>query len=338
MKKINVENSIGQVLCHDMTQIIPGTYKDAKFRKGHIISADDIEVLKSMGKEHIYVYEMNENMMHENDAAVFLCDMCINDNMYATEIKEGKVELKSKIKGYLQIDKERLFTANSTDDITIGTIKDGNVEPDENIAGMRVIPLVIEKKKLADLKKRVGNEPLLKILPYKIKTFGIVVTGSEVYHKRIEDKFSPVLEAKLQKFGVKMIKKIYCDDNKEMIINAIKEIKDEGAELICCSGGMSVDPDDLTPYAIRESAKNVVTYGTPFFPGAMFMLSYFDDDTPIVGLPGCVMYSANTVFDVFLPKLLARVKVEKKDFAALGYGGLCRGCKICHFPNCTFGN
>ena len=328
MEKIRVEDAIGKVILHDMTQIIPGKIKDARFRKGHIITKEDIPVLKSMGKEHIFVSEMNQNMMHEDDAAVFLCDMCINDNMYATEIKEGKVELKSKIKGYLSIDKERLYIANSTDEITIGTIKDGNVEPDEKIAGMRVIPLVIEKKKLADLKKKVGNKPLLEILPYKIKTFGIVVTGSEVYHKRIEDKFSPVLEAKLQKFGVKMIKKIYCDDDKEMIINAINEIKSDGAELICCSGGMSVDPDDLTPYAIKSSTTNIVTYGTPFFPGAMFMLSYFDDDTPIVGLPGCVMYSANTVFDVFLPKLLARVKVEKRDFATLGYGGLCRGCKI----------
>ena len=180
MEKIRVEDAIGKVILHDMTQIIPGKIKDARFRKGHIIVAEDIPVLKSMGKEHIFVSEMNENMMHEDDAAVFLCDMCINDNMYATEIKEGKVELKSKIKGYLSIDKERLYVANSTDEITIGTIKDGNVEPDEKIAGMRVIPLVIEKKKLADLKKKVGNKPLLEIVPYKIKTFGIVVTGSEV--------------------------------------------------------------------------------------------------------------------------------------------------------------
>ena len=338
MEKIRVEDAIGKVILHDMTQIIPGKIKDARFRKGHIITKEDIEVLKSMGKEHIYVSEMNEHMMHEDDAAIFLCDMCINDYMYSSEIKEGKVELKSKIKGYLQIDRDRLYIANSTDNISIGTIKEGNVEVDDKIAGMRVIPLTIEKKILADLKKKVGNEPLLNITPYKLKTFGIVVTGSEVYHKRIEDKFSPVLETKLSKFGVKLIKKIYCDDDKEMIVNAINEIKNDGAELICCSGGMSVDPDDMTPYAIKSSGANIVTYGTPFFPGAMFMLGYFEDGRPIVGLPGCVMYSANTVFDVFLPKLLAGIKVEKSEFAHLGYGGLCKGCKVCHFPNCSFGN
>ena len=193
-------------------------------------------------------------------------------------------------------------------------------------------------EKLSSLKSIIGDKPLLEILPYKIKKFGLVVTGSEVYNKIIEDKFSPVIEKKLSSFNVEMIGKIYCDDDLEMIISAIKKLRDEGAELICCSGGMSVDPDDKTPDAIRESGVNVVTYGTPFLPGAMFLLGYFDDDTPVMGLPGCVMYARNTVFDVYLPKVLAKIKLTKKDFATLGYGGLCKQCEVCHFPNCTFGN
>ena len=338
MKKVNVEDAVGSVLCHDMTQIIPGEIKDARFRKGHIITKEDIPILLSMGKKNVYVFEMNENMMHENDAALVLGDMCINDNMIASEIKEGKLELRSKIKGYLQVDRERLLKANKYDDITIATIKDGNVEENEKIAGMRVIPLVIEKVKLAEVKKAVGNEPLLKILPYQIKNFGLIVTGSEVYNGIIEDKFSHVIENKLSKFNVKLIKKLVCDDDKDMIVNAIKELRKENVELICCTGGMSVDPDDMTPAAIKECGARIVTYGTPFLPGAMFMLSYFDDGTPIMGLPGCVMYAKNTVFDVFLPKVLARIKLTKEDFARLGYGGLCKSCEICHFPNCTFGN
>ena len=338
MKIISVEDAVGQVLCHDMTQIIPGKTKDAKFRKGHIVKEEDIPVLLSMGKKNIYVYEMNENMLHENDAALILRDMCINENMTQSEIKEGKLELKSNIKGYLRVDRERLEKANMTDDITIATIKDGNVEQNQKIAGMRVIPLVIEKEKLSSLKSIIGDKPLLEILPYKIKKFGLVVTGSEVYNKIIEDKFSPVIEKKLSSFNVEMVDKIFCDDDLEMIKSAIKKLKDEGAELICCSGGMSVDPDDKTPDAIRESGVNVVTYGTPFLPGAMFLLGYFDDDTPVMGLPGCVMYARNTVFDVYLPKVLAKIKLTKKDFATLGYGGLCKQCEVCHFPNCTFGN
>ena len=338
MKVIDVKDAIGQVLCHDMTQIIPGKTKDARFRKGHIIKEEDIPILLSMGKKNIYVYEMNENMLHENDAAIILKNMCINENMYETEIKEGKLEIKSSIKGYFRVDKERLEKANMTDDITIATLKDGNVEKDQKIAGMRVIPLVIEKEKLLRLQKDIGDKPLFEILPYKIKKFGLVVTGSEVYNKIIEDKFAPVIEKKLSDFNVEMVDKIYCDDDLEMIKSAILKLKSLGAELICCSGGMSVDPDDKTPDAIKESGAKVITYGTPFLPGAMFLLGYFDDGTPVLGLPGCVMYAKNTVFDVYLPKVLSKIKLTKRDFAHLGYGGLCKQCEVCHFPNCTFGN
>lgn len=338
MKKINIENAIGQVLCHDMTQIIPGKIKDARFRKGHIIKEEDIPVLLSMGKKNIYVYELNENMLHENDAALILRDMCINENMIESEIKEGKLELISKIKGYLQVDRNRLEKVNMTDDITIATIKDGNIEKNQKIAGMRIIPLIIEKEKLQNLKNEIGREPLLRILPYQIKTFGLISTGSEIYNNIIEDNFSPVIEKKLKDYNVKMIKKYCCDDDKDMIKNAIKELRELGAELICCSGGMSVDPDDVTPDAIKESGARIVTYGTPFLPGAMFLLGYYDDGTPVMGLPGCVMYAKNTVFDVYLPKVLAKLQLTKKDFASLGYGGLCKQCEVCHFPNCTFGN
>ena len=338
MKKVNVEDAIGMVLCHDMTQIIPGEYKDARFTKGHIIKEEDIPVLLSMGKKHIFVYEVDENMMHENDAAACLKDMCISDNISYGDIKEGKIMLKSKIKGYLSIDKERLKKANMHNDIVISTVKNGNVEENETIAGMRVVPLVIEKSKIDDVRASVGNEPIIKVYPYKIKNFGMVVTGSEVSEKIIEDKFSPVVENKLKKFGVKLMDKIYTGDDKEKIITGIKSLKEKGAELICCTGGMSVDPDDMTPSAIIESGVNVVTYGAPFLPGAMMLLGYFDDYTPIVGLPGCVMYAASTVFDVVLPKILAKIKWQREELVELGYGGLCKQCKECHFPNCLFGN
>lgn len=338
MKKINVEDAVGMVLCHDMTQIIPGVVKDAKFRKGHVITKEDIPVLLSMGKKHIFVYEINESLMHENDAALSLCDMCISENLVSSEVKEGKILLKSKINGYLSIDKERLKKANMYNDIVISTVKNGDVKANETVAGMRVVPLIIEKSKMKEVRNAVGNDPIIKVHPYKIKNFGMVVTGSEVAEKIIEDKFSPVVENKLSKFGVKLIDKIYSGDDKQKIIESIKILKDKGAELICCTGGMSVDPDDMTPSAIIESGVNVVTYGAPFLPGAMMLLGYFDDDTPIIGLPGCVMYAASTIFDVVLPRMLAKIKWKREELIELGYGGLCRQCDNCHFPNCAFGN
>ena len=337
MKLIKVEDSIGTILCHDLTQIIPGKIKDARFKKGHIIEKDDIPVLISMGKKHLYVYETHEGIIHENDAALLLRDMCKSDFMSESDIKEGKIELKSEIKGYLKVDRERLKKVNIQDELMIATIKDGDVEIGQKIAGMRVIPLVIEKEKLENAKRLVGDEPLLKIYPYKIRNFGMVVTGSEVFNNIIDDKFSSIVENKLMKYGVSLKKKILCDDDKDMIKNAINELKNDGCELICCTGGMSVDPDDLTPSAIIESDVDVISYGAPLLPGAMFLLGYFKDKIPILGLPGCVMYAASTVFDVVLPKILAGLMFDKDEIAELGYGGLCQGCKVCHFPNCTFG-
>lgn len=338
MKVIDVEKAVGTVLCHDVTQIIPGQYKGAKFKKGHVIKEEDIPILLSMGKKHLYVYEIGTNMLHENDASKMLRDMCINEYMTESEVREGKIELTSKIRGFLKVDKERLKKVNLQDELVIATIKDGDVNVGTKIAGMRVIPLVIEKEKLDNAKKIVGSEPLLKIYPYKIKNFGMIVTGSEVYNKIIDDKFSKVVENKLLKYGVTLVKKIYCDDDKKMIVDAIEDLRNEKVDMIICTGGMSVDPDDMTPGAIKESKAKVVTYGAPFLPGAMVMLSYFDDDTPILGLPGCVMYAATTVFDVLLPKTLAKVKWTREEIVELGYGGFCRQCPICHFPICPFGN
>lgn len=338
MKVIDVEKAVGTVLCHDVTQIIPGQYKGAKFKKGHVIKEEDIPILLSMGKKHLYVYEIGTNMLHENDASKMLRDMCINEYMTESEVREGKIELTSKIRGFLKVDKERLKKVNMQDELVIATIKDGDVDVGTKIAGMRVIPLVIEKEKLDNAKRIVGSEPLLKIYPYKIKNFGMIVTGSEVYNKIIDDKFSKVVENKLLKYGVTLVKKIYCDDDKKMIVDAIEDLRNEKVDMIICTGGMSVDPDDMTPGAIKESKAKVVTYGAPFLPGAMVMLSYFDDDTPILGLPGCVMYAATTVFDVLLPKILAKVKWTREEIVELGYGGFCRQCQICHFPICPFGN
>ena len=337
MQKINVEDAVGTVLCHDLTQIIPGQMKDARFRKGHVIKEEDIPILLSMGKKHLFVYEVGDNMVHENDAALFLRDMCINEHMSESEIKEGKIELISNTRGYFKVDRERIKKINMQDELMIATLKDGDVDVGKKIAGMRVIPLVIEKEKLENAKRIIGDEPLLTIYPYKIKNFGMVVTGSEVYNKIIDDKFSPVVENKLLSYGVKLVNKIYCDDDKKMIVNAINTLKSQNVDMIICTGGMSVDPDDMTPGSIIESGASVVSYGSPILPGAMFLIAYFENDVPILGLPGCAMYAANTAFDVVLPKVLAKIKWTKEELAELGYGGLCQNCKICHFPNCNFG-
>ena len=338
MKLIRTEDAVGHVLCHDMTQIIKDQYKDARFRKGHIVTEADIPVLLSMGKEHLYVWEMTPGMVHENDAAERLLALCGQENMTRSEVKEGKIELKAACGGLFQVDSRRLIAVNSIEDIMIATRK-GNtaVKKGDKLAGMRVIPLIIVEERLRAAEAAAGTAPLLKLLPYVKKTAAIVATGSEVKNGLIQDTFTPVVRDKLAAYGIETVSVLYSGDGVDNVANAIAETRQTGADLILCTGGMSVDPDDNTPGGIRQSGARIVTYGAPVLPGAMFLLGYFEDDTPIMGLPGCVMYAGATIFDLALPRIAAGVEMTRTDFAVMGEGGLCLGCRPCHWPDCPFG-
>ena len=338
MKEIATRDAVGHVLCHDLTQIIPGEYKGARFRKGHVVTEEDIPVLLSMGKEHLYVWEMQSGILHENDAAERLWKLTANAHMTRSETREGKIELFAATDGVFLVDTARLNALNAIDAITVATRR-GNfsVKAGDKLAGMRVIPLVIEEAKLDAAAAAVGETPILSLLPYTLKTAAVITTGSEVFSGRIEDRFTPVLIEKLKAYGIEVVHHAITDDQKANIVREIRDAKAAGVDLILCTGGMSVDPDDQTPGAIRESGARIVTYGAPVLPGAMLMLGYFDDGTPILGLPGCVMYAKATVFDLVLPRIAAGVPLCKTDFVTLGEGGLCLGCKPCTFPHCPFG-
>ena len=338
MKLIKTEEAIGHVLCHDITQIIRGVTKDARFRKGHIVREEDIPVLLSLGKDHLYIWEKDEDMYHEDEAAQILCDVCINEYMSSSEIKEGKIELKAECDGLFQIDVKRLAEINDIDQVMIASRHTNTpVKKGDKLLGTRIIPLVIEKEKMELVRQKAGGEPLCCLYPYVLKTAGIVITGSEVYYGRIEDHFTPVVISKLESYGIKVLHQIVVNDDKEKIKDAILEMKEKGCDLIVTTGGMSVDPDDQSPGAIKESGANVVSYGAPVLPGAMFCLAYFEDGTPVMGLPGCVMYASTTIFDLMLPRIAAGVSVTRKDITMLGHGGLCLECEECRYPDCSFG-
>ncbi len=337
MKLIKTTDAVGHVLCHDMTQIIPGEYKGTRFCKGHVVTEEDIPILLSMGKENLYIFETDESMLHENDAAEILCKICKGENVDRGEVKEGKIELTAAIDGLFTVDREKLNAVNSIEELMIATRKgDTAVKKGDKLAGTRVIPLVIEKEKLDRATAITASAPILHVLPYTLQTAAIITTGSEVFHGRIEDKFTPVLVEKLRAYGVTVTEHLTADDGVDNIANAVNSVKGK-ADMILCTGGMSVDPDDNTPGAIRQSGANIVTYGAPVLPGAMFLLGYFDDGTPIMGLPGCVMYAKATIFDLVLPRIAAGMKLGKADFVMYGEGGLCLGCEKCTYPHCPFG-
>lgn len=338
MKLMRTEDAVGQILCHDITQIIKGVTKDAVFRKGHVIREEDIPVLLSVGKENVYIWENDENMLHENDAAQVLYEICKGEHMHPTPVKEGKIELVADIDGLLKVDDAKMRLVNGFGQMMIAS-RHGNftVHRGDKLAGTRIIPLVIEKEKMEKVKKICGDEPILQLLPFVHKKVGIVTTGSEVYHHRIKDEFTTVILDKLAEFDTEVIGQILCDDDHEKITAAILTHIENGADMVICTGGMSVDPDDRTPLAIKNTGARIVSYGAPVLPGAMFLLSYYKETIPVVGLPGCVMYAKRTIFDLILPRLMADDPVTADELAALGQGGLCLNCDVCTFPNCGFG-
>lgn len=323
MKKVRTEDAVGMVLCHDLTQIIKDEYKGARFKKGHIVKKEDIDVLLSMGKEHLYVWENDDSMVHENDAARILIEIAKGDNTtYNNVVSEGKITLTSQIDGLLKIDTDLLYKINSVDMVMMAT-KNNNIaiEKYSPILSTRVIPLVVKKELMEKCKDIAKDKKVAKVIPFRKLKATMIATGEEILKGRIEDSFSAVLKEKVKKFNTEITDVIYPGDNVDVIKENIDKAIENGADVVFCSGGMSVDPDDNTPLAIRRASSKVVTYGAPVLPGAMFMLAY-KNDIPIIGLPGCVMYSKKTVFDLVYPLIAAGEKPTKDYIVRLGEGGL----------------
>jgi len=333
---------VGHVLCHDITQIIRGVTKDVLFRKGHIVTEADIPVLLSLGKNHLFVWEKQEGMLHENEAAEILYSICKNDYMSPSPVKEGKIDLIAQIDGLFKVDIARLDRINALGEMMIAT-RHSNfpVKKGDKLAGTRIIPLVIEKEKMDRALDAVGPEPLLALLPFRKIKAAIVTTGNEVFSGRIQDAFGPVIREKLAEFDVDVIGQTIADDSPGKITDAILDYIGKGAQMIICTGGMSVDPDDTTPAAIKNTGARIISYGAPVLPGAMFLLAYYSNErisnVPVLGLPGCVMYSKRTIFDLVLPRIMAGEILHAEDLSTLGHGGMCLGCPVCTFPNCGFG-
>lgn len=338
MKKIRVEDAVGTVLVHDLTKIVPGEYKGAAFRKGYIIKEEDIEHLKSIGKNHINVIELCENQVHENEAAKRMAKAAAGEGICIQGPAEGKMQLKAEKRGILKINLEALNAINDVESLTLATLHNNTfVEENQPVAATRAIPLVIENEKIEkveDICKVMGQ--VISVREIKALKVGIVVTGTEVYEGRIKDRFAPVLKEKLEYYGCILMKLVYSPDDREKIEEGIKSLIEEGADVVLATGGMSVDADDVTPIAIKNVADEVVSYGAPALPGNMLMLAY-KGNTAIFGIPGAGMYFKTTSFDLVFPRVLAGERLTKKDITSLAHGGLCLMCKKCTYPACPFG-
>jgi len=336
---IAVDEAVGMVLPHDITEIVKDTFKGRAFKKGHIIRQEDVEHLKRLGKEHIYVLHLGPEEIHENEAAQILATALVGPGAtLSKEPVEGKIAIHAEYDGLLKINKEALYQFNMLGEVMCATLHtDTPVKKGENIAATRLIPLLSKRaivEKAATIAKE--NAPVIEVKALRKAKAALIITGNEVFSGRIEDKFEKVLREKLSAIGSEVISVSFAPDDITKIGNAITQAITDGADLVITSGGMSVDPDDVTRMGIAAAGATDCYYGTPVLPGAMF-LSGRIGTVPVLGLPACGMFHNITVFDLILPRILAGESIGREEFAEMGHGGLCRNCKRCQYPVCNFG-
>ncbi|MGO4268933.1 molybdopterin-binding protein [Paenibacillus sp. TAF58] len=326
LREVKVEDAIGMILPHDLTQILPGEFKGRLFRKGHQVTEADIPALLSIGKEHIYVMDLQPGFLHEDEAALRMANAIAGDDLRLTEPHEGKVNVKSEIHGLVKIDKAFVDSVNAIDEVVLSTIRSNTVvQAGASLVGTRVIPLIVDEAKVVEVERlaaarREEGFTLLEVKPFRKLRVGVITTGSEVFKGRIKDKFGPVVKEKLAQLGSEVVDQRFVSDDSEAIVGEIHALLALGVDLVLVTGGMSVDPDDRTPGAIKQAGARVVSYGTPMLPGSMLMIAYLGD-VPIMGLPGCVMHDPYTSFDVLLPRICAGETIVRSDITEMGYGG-----------------
>lgn len=338
MRKVKVQDAIGQALCHDITAIMSDGFKGVKFHRGHVITEQDIPALLDVGKNHVYIWEPEADEVHEDDAALAITKAVCGDNLTTSGPTEGKISISAKVEGLFHVNSDALRLINSVEDFTIPCRPDFTpVSAGEKLAGPRIVPLVTKRANVEAAVAIAQNAfPVFSVLPFKPLKSAVIITGSEVYDGRIQDSFEPIMRKKLQRFHADILGVTKCRDDVDMILTAIEGYIRDGAELILLTGGMSVDPDDLTPTAIRLSGAKVITQGVPMQPGNMLMIAKLGK-TMLMGVPGASMHSPITSLDVFLPRVFAGVEITREGIVGMGVGGLCAACAECTWPTCYFG-
>lgn len=338
LRKVKVEDAVGLALAHDLTKIVPGQFKGAAFKRGHVIREEDILELLKLGKDYVYVLKLEEGQIHEDEAALRIAKAVSGKGIEFSEPSEGKVSLKSMTRGILKIKIDLLEKVNSLGEIMLATLHNNTLcEKGLVVGGTRIIPLFTSKKRIEEIEmltERKGK--VFEVLPYKKKKVGLVTTGNEVFYRRIEDKSEGVFRRKIEAFGSEMGGKIIVPDDVDCIAKAIRDLSFKDHKVIIVVAGLSVDPDDVTLEGVKASGAEIISYGAPVLPGAMFLVAMLED-IPILGTPACTIFHEITIFDLIFPRILAEERITRKDIVSLGHGGLCLHCTTCRFPICPFG-
>jgi hypothetical protein len=337
-RTIRVEEAVGTVLAHDITRIVPGVSKEVGFKKGHIVRAEDVPELLKVGKKHLYILDLPADRLHENDAAKRIAAAVADPRLQQKGPHEGKISIKSPSDGLVKINTEGLLAINSLDGIVLSTLRTNfRCSQGQVVAGTRILPLTIDLAAIEAVEAIAkAHWPVIQVKPFRRLRVGAVVTGSEVYEGLVQDGFDHHVGRKITVLGSVLVRKILVPDDTRRIAAAIRELMDERCELILTTGGLSVDPDDVTRAGVREAGFNIEFYGSPVLPGAMFLFAR-DGRIPLLGLPACVFYHETTLFDIMLSRILADDPITIAEIAGMGHGGLCLQCKVCRYPVCPFG-
>jgi hypothetical protein len=339
VKTVSLGEAVGTVLAHDITEIRPGDFKGRAFKRGHIVGESDIEHLKRLGKEKLFILELEDDEAHEDEAARRMAEALSGPGVGpGGEPKEGKINLVARRDGLLKVNKDALCAFNMLGEVMCSTLHDNTVvKRGRTVAGTRAIPLVVKRTLLEEaLSIAKGANGVITVKEIRKPRAGIVITGSEVFNGRVKDAFALIISRKVEKFGGDVVGLHYAPDDEAFIEKRLQALLDAGADLLITTGGMSVDPDDVTRFAIRRIGGTHMTYGSAALPGAMFLTAYIGD-VPVLGIPACGMYHKTTVLDLILPRVLAGERIGRRELAELGHGGLCLNCTECRYPVCPFG-
>ncbi|MEA1960942.1 MAG: molybdopterin-binding protein [Bacillota bacterium] len=338
MRKVLVEDAVGFPLGHDITEIVPQKKKYRAFSRGHVITPEDIPHLMRLGKRHIYIWESNDGLVHEDEASQCMAMAAAGQGISWTEPSQGRVNLKADFDGLLKVRVEQLNQLNCIENIIFSTLHNHRqVNKDQLVAGTRIVPVAIERYHL-EYAQRICSEPLplMEVKPYSPLWVAVISTGSELNNGLIRDGSVQVIRKKIAPFGGRWLGHVTVPDDADLIAMELQNFIAEGAQLILVTGGMSVDPDDVTPLGIRRSGVEVVFYGAPVLPGSQFLLAY-QGNVAICGVPGGALFSRRTTLDLLLPRIFCQDMISRSDVVALGHGGFCEECPTCHFPLCPFG-
>ena len=339
LKRTKLQEAVGSKLAHDITEIRPGEFKGPAFRRGHTVCEADLCHLQKLGKNHLYILDLAEDEIHENEAAVIMAAALAGDGVvWKDGPKEGKINLLADRDGLLSVNTASLAAFNMVDEVMCATLHNHTlVKEGDLVAGTRAIPLVMKRapiERAAAIARQNGS--VLSVHPLRSARVGLVITGNEVYHGLIEDRFAPILTEKVTALGSEVAALDFAPDDAEVINQVIRSQLDQGCDLLLLSGGMSVDPDDVTRHGIRSAGATDLHYGAAVLPGSMFLVAYLDE-VPLLGVPACGLYHRITVLDLILPRILTGEKIGKAELAFLGHGGLCKDCPECTYPRCHFG-